>query len=160
MREQTKDGKAQPVPVVEADVFDRMNETKELIAQRAFEIYQARGGAHGFDQDDWLEAEGLLLPKLDVDYDVSDSSLRLTAQVPGFSAEDLEVEVGHRRAVICGVRHDSDRAANNHRSDRKVMQILDIPFDVDPASAEATLRSGTLQIVLPRLQHSNVSAEL
>ncbi len=29
----------------------------EEIAQRAYELYLARGGAHGFDLEDWLEAE-------------------------------------------------------------------------------------------------------
>jgi hypothetical protein len=29
----------------------------EAIAERAYEIYNARGGAHGKDADDWLEAE-------------------------------------------------------------------------------------------------------
>ena len=29
----------------------------EAIALRAYEIYLARGGAHGNDADDWLQAE-------------------------------------------------------------------------------------------------------
>ncbi|HWN98073.1 MAG TPA: DUF2934 domain-containing protein [Blastocatellia bacterium] len=29
----------------------------EAIAKRAYEIYLARGGAHGNDTDDWLRAE-------------------------------------------------------------------------------------------------------
>jgi hypothetical protein len=29
----------------------------DAIAKRAYEIYQARGGEHGADFDDWLEAE-------------------------------------------------------------------------------------------------------
>ena len=29
----------------------------DLIAKRAYEIYEARGGQHGADFDDWLEAE-------------------------------------------------------------------------------------------------------
>lgn len=29
----------------------------EAVAERAYEIYRARGGAHGKDSDDWLEAE-------------------------------------------------------------------------------------------------------
>jgi len=31
--------------------------TREHIAQRAYELYQQRGGAHGRDLDDWLTAE-------------------------------------------------------------------------------------------------------
>jgi len=29
----------------------------ELIARRAYERFRMRGGEHGHDQDDWLEAE-------------------------------------------------------------------------------------------------------
>ena len=43
-------GKTQSVTVVEADILDRMNETDALIAQRAYEIYQSRGGGHGSDR--------------------------------------------------------------------------------------------------------------
>jgi Protein of unknown function (DUF2934) len=31
--------------------------TDEAIARRAYELYQARGGTHGADVDDWLQAE-------------------------------------------------------------------------------------------------------
>lgn len=31
--------------------------THEQIAKRAFEIFLARGGSHGHDRDDWLQAE-------------------------------------------------------------------------------------------------------
>ena len=29
----------------------------DAVAKRAYEIYQGRGGSHGADLDDWLEAE-------------------------------------------------------------------------------------------------------
>ena len=35
-----------------------------LIAQRAFERYQARGSRDGFDLDDWLEAEREVLSQV------------------------------------------------------------------------------------------------
>ena len=35
--------------------------TSEEIAQRAYEIFQARGGEPGHDLDDWLQAESELL---------------------------------------------------------------------------------------------------
>jgi hypothetical protein len=34
----------------------------EAVAKRAYEIYQSRGGGHGADLDDWLEAERQLRP--------------------------------------------------------------------------------------------------
>ena len=151
MATEEKSRTAQSVQVVEADVFDRMNETRELIAQRAYEIYQSRGGGHGYDQDDWFKAEGELLPKIDVDFDVRDNSVQLTARIPGFDGPDLEVEVGHRRAIVCGVHSNSSQKSNGRRG-KRVMRIINLPFDVDPALAAATLQNGLLRVVLPRLR--------
>jgi hypothetical protein len=33
------------------------NGVRQHIERRAYEIYQARGGSHGSDLDDWLQAE-------------------------------------------------------------------------------------------------------
>jgi hypothetical protein len=35
---------------------------RDAVARRAYEIYQSRGGQHGADVDDWLEAERQLRP--------------------------------------------------------------------------------------------------
>jgi HSP20 family molecular chaperone IbpA len=140
----------QAVPVVEADVFDRMNETTSLIAQRAFEIYESRGGAHGFDRDDWFTAERELLPELQIDYDVTDSAVQLTMQVPGFEAKDLEVEVGHQRVVVFGLHTDSGEGAADNCIVRKTIGVAELPSEVDPQMARATLQNGTLRVVLPR----------
>jgi hypothetical protein len=31
--------------------------TEDQIARRAYELYEQRGGEHGYDLDDWLQAE-------------------------------------------------------------------------------------------------------
>ena len=145
-------GKEQSVSVVEADILDRMNETDELIAERAYEIYQSRSGEHRPDQPDWFGAEQGTLYPLAIHRDVSDGILRLTAQLPGFDAKDLEVVIGHRRIAICGVHPDSDRRADTHRKTGKVIRIVELPFDIDLLTARATLRGGRLQVALPRCQ--------
>jgi HSP20 family molecular chaperone IbpA len=142
--------KVQSVPVVEADVLDEMNETDSLIAQRAYEIYQSRRAEHGSDREDWFRAEQELLPDLEIDYEVSNSAVRLTAYPLNFGAKDLEVLLGHRGAVICGIHPGLNHLAGGSM-DKGIMRIVDLPFDVDPVSASATLRNGTLQVVLPRL---------
>lgn len=37
--------------------FRHPAELQDRIRQRAFELYQKRGGQHGFDVEDWLRAE-------------------------------------------------------------------------------------------------------
>jgi Protein of unknown function (DUF2934) len=45
-----------PEPSNGSDRYDELNDP-DAVAKRAFEIYQRRGGDHGADLDDWLEAE-------------------------------------------------------------------------------------------------------
>lgn len=145
-------GKSQPVQIVEAGVLDKMNETNELIAQRAYEIFESRGGAHGSDREDWFYAKGELRRSLAIEPIEVDGALRLTAHVPGFDANELEVVIGHRRAVICGAHGNSNGQPDDGRGDPKIMGIVELPFDIDPLLARATLESGTLQVILPRSQ--------
>jgi HSP20 family molecular chaperone IbpA len=143
---------AESVQIVEADVLDTMNETDELIAQRAYKIFESRGSAHGMDREDWFDTAEEVLHHLAIERIVTDSALRLTAHVPGFKARDLEVAIGHGRAVICGVHSALKEPPENRRTYQKVMQIVELPFDVDPLMASATLDQGTLQVLLPRTQ--------
>ena len=39
------------------DIVRAENDERDRIAARAYELYQQRGGSHGRDTDDWLEAE-------------------------------------------------------------------------------------------------------
>ena len=41
----------------EAAFSDEIAERLEVVRRRAFEFYEARGGEHGYDLDDWLRAE-------------------------------------------------------------------------------------------------------
>ena len=47
---------AMPVSAAGGSFEEQMN-SPDAIAKRAYEIYQSRGGSHGADLDDWLEAE-------------------------------------------------------------------------------------------------------
>jgi DUF2934 family protein len=46
----------EPAPAGNYDT-DGQIDLRELIAQRAYEIYEERGGSHGDDINDWLRAE-------------------------------------------------------------------------------------------------------
>jgi hypothetical protein len=40
-----------------------MESKQEQIARRAYELFQARGGQHGYHMSDWLQAEKEILKK-------------------------------------------------------------------------------------------------
>lgn len=151
----TEPEKEQSVQIVDADVLDEMNETDSLIAERAYEIFESRGGREGADPQDWAPSHGEMSPELEIDFDVTDSAVQLTAAMPGFAAKDLEVIIGHRRAVICGVHPDPNSAGSG---EKRIMRVVELPFDVDPVPARATLQNGTLRVLLPRLEAEDASA--
>ena len=51
----------------------------ERTAQRAYELYLQRGKAHGYDVEDWLEAERQIVAQVPVPTDVSARPTRVRA---------------------------------------------------------------------------------
>jgi hypothetical protein len=67
----TTEKQSNPVtPIRESNVATAENGASQVhpgvedeIRQRAYELYQERGGQHGFDQEDWRRAETEILSK-------------------------------------------------------------------------------------------------
>jgi hypothetical protein len=58
-----EDGEFETIEVEHRQTEVPNSPSVEEIRQRAYEIHLERGGAHGWDQDDWLQAERDLAPK-------------------------------------------------------------------------------------------------
>jgi hypothetical protein len=65
------------------DAHDLTFVYEEEVADRAYEFFQRRGGAHGHDQDDWFEAERVLAKP-----GVASSRYRLIKQDEELEEED------------------------------------------------------------------------
>jgi HSP20 family molecular chaperone IbpA len=61
----------------------------------------------------------------------------------------MEVEVEHRRAFTSGIHSVSSQLEDEGRRDKKIMGVVELPFEVDPALSAATLPSGQLQVLSP-----------
>jgi HSP20 family molecular chaperone IbpA len=71
---------------------------------------------------------------------------------PALRPKNLEVVVGHHRAVICGIRSDWNQTQGDGRPGKRIMWIVELPFIVDPAAVHASVKEGTLTITLPGSQ--------
>jgi len=69
--------------------FKRAQEINDLIARRAYELFESRGFAHGHDLEDWLRAESEILLNVPVDITETETEVTIRAEVPGFSEKDL-----------------------------------------------------------------------
>lgn len=139
-----------------SDLFDRIQDMSNSIARRAFEIFEDRGRAFGHDLEDWLRAESEFLHPIHLDIAESDDAVTVRAEVPGFSAKELEVGVEPYRLTISGKRE-----ANEERQSKKtiyaehcrnqVFRTVELPAEVDSSKVTATLKDGVLELSMPKV---------
>jgi len=137
------------------ELYEHTQDVFNLIARRAFEIFESRGHAHGNDREDWFLAESELLTP--VRFHISESGEQLTAhaQVPGFNRQEIKVSLEPHRLSISGkteLREDHQSGKHTHslRHAQLMFRVIDLPCEVDLSKAKATFNDGTLEVVMPK----------
>jgi HSP20 family protein len=87
----------------------------------------------------------------------SEEGLIVTAEVPGVSIEDLEINVVNETLTLSGHREPEEvgEEARYHRHERgygRFTRTIQLPFRVDSEKVEATLMNGVLRLELPRVE--------
>jgi HSP20 family protein len=136
-----------------------MKELSQSIARRAYDFFETRGRELGHELEDWLRAESEVLRPVPVELTESDEQLTVRAEVPGFSATEIQVSVEPERLALSG---KSERTAEQktgqmvytERRSNQFCRTLDLPARVDPAKATATLKDGILELAMPKAAQS------
>ena len=142
-----------PEPV---STFDQtLKQIYDGVSARAYELFAQRGYQHGQHFDDWLRAESEILQPVPVEIVDNDDAITVRAEVPGFTAKDVEVKVEPARLLIRG---EADQ--NKHRTVGKTVysecqknqlfRVLNLPTKVNPDKVSASLQDGVLNITLPK----------
>ena len=147
-----------PVPVKQSatgDVFDRIQQTYDSIARRAFEIFDNNGRWLVHELEDWFRAESELLHPVHLEITESDDNLTVLAEVPGFSTKELEINVEPRKLTIAG-KHEAQQESKkgktiySERCAEQILRVVDLPAEVDSSKVSAILKDGILNIELPK----------
>jgi HSP20 family molecular chaperone IbpA len=133
--------------------FELAQELSDLIARRAYELYESRGSVHGHDAEDWLHAVSEILLNVFPDITETETEVTIRADVPGFSEKDLEVRVAPRSVCITGNREEvseqtEEKTVYSERCSNRIFRVLDLPFEIDPNRVNATVSEGILEIKL------------
>lgn len=150
------------VPVkqtVTDDVFDRMQKTYDTIARRAFEIFDSNGRWFGHELEDWLRAESEVLHPVHLEITENNENLAVRAEVPGFAAKELTIDVEPRRLTITG-KHEAQEESKkgktvySERCAKEITRVVDLPAEVDSSKVTATLKDGILNLEMPKAAHA------
>ena len=136
-------------------VADRMREVYESISRRAYDLFESRSYQHGHDAEDWLCAESELLCLVPLEIKWSDEQVTVRAEVPGFTAPDIKISAEPQRLFISGKRTLSaeqtrEETACSEQRSKEIFRAIELPAEVDPSQATATLKDGVLNIALPK----------
>src|SRR5512143_1258781 len=87
----------------------------------------------------------------------NEEGLLVTAEVPGVSPQDIEVNVVGETLTLSGARKPDElkEGARYHRQERgygKFSRTLQLPFPVKVEDIEASFKGGVLSVRLPRAE--------
>jgi HSP20 family protein len=142
---------------------ERARQLEEAISRRAFEIFLREGSVHGRDREHWAEAEAEFLLPVPVSISETDHALILHAEVPGFTAADLQIGVEPTRLTIGGKRqsaeeHNTGKSIHRERRASEILRVIALPEPVDASRATATLSNGVIELNLPRAARNKAAA--
>jgi HSP20 family protein len=143
-------------PVPKGDLSDPITKIYNSIAKRAFEIFEENGSIFGSDLDNWLQAESELLHPAHINITDTGDSLNVSAEVPGYTAKDLEVSVEPECLTITGKREMKEEREKEGKPvyseccADEILRVIELPAAVDTTKVTATLKDGVLELQMPK----------
>ena len=143
-------------------VSDHLRAISESIERRAYEMFEARGRQPGQDLDDWLCAESELAPPVPMQLTELDDRLIVRAELPDVSAQQIKIGLGpHRLVIVSTAERNAGREAAETiaGSPKQICSVLDLPLEVDPRMATASMENGVLDLTLPKVTGADSAGE-
>ena len=134
---------------------DEIRQMFDSVARRAFQIFQSNGQGFGHDVENWLQAERELFHPAHLDVSESAEGFSVRAEVPGFAAKELEVNIDGQRLTISGKREKHEerkdkKSVYSEYCSGQVLRVMDLPARVKADAATASLNDGILEVEIPK----------
>jgi HSP20 family protein len=111
----------------------------------------------GFSLAPWVEERMEWLPLLDVSE--TDDAVRVTAELPGIQAKDVDISLTEDLLTIRGEKksEQSQMKSDCHRVERSYglfTRTVRLPAELDADKVEATFKDGVLTITMPKREEA------
>lgn len=137
-------------------IFEEMDRLMRRVEERAFNLFQERGGGDGFALSDWFRAEHELVKAMPIQVEETEKEVIVRAEVPGFEAKELTIQAETDSLSVFGKaekKTESEKGAKKYYSEissNEVYREISLPTRVDPEKATAHLEKGVLEIHLAK----------
>ena len=138
-------------------ISERIQRLYDAISRRAYELFERDGRVHGLDEKHWLEAEKEFLLPVQTSMEETGRKFVVRAEVPGFTASDIEVNIEPQRVTISGKRESKQETKEGEtlrteESSNEIFRAIELPSEVNATKVSATLRDGVLDIKIPKVE--------
>jgi HSP20 family molecular chaperone IbpA len=145
-------------------LIERWNHLIDQIREKAFLLFERRGGGSGRELDDWLAAEREILWPAPDELVETDNDYQLRVAVPGFDIGEIQVTAMPNAIVV----EAESKRMQQQRSvyefgGKKLYRRLEFTSAIDPDKITAKVRKGVLELVAakaaePKAQKTHVAA--
>lgn len=155
MKPQTALISTKPLSITE--FWDQVEKLMNQVRERAYAIFENRGRSDGHDLDDWLQAETELLKPVPLEVNEANDTLNIRVEVPDFKENELEVNLDEGLLTITGEHRDENEEKDDKkylakRCTQRIFRRVLLPAKVISENATATLKSGVLEISVPKAE--------
>lgn len=149
-------------------IFRELDELRDNISHRAYDLFRKRGEAWGGPLADWLNAENQLVWRPAIELRRKNSQLEVLVATPGVEPKDLDVEITPEDLLIkADVHHEHTAEEGDVRvcefNGGRLFRSIHLPDRIDPDSVKADYRHGMLRltasIVKPTAQKVAITTE-
>lgn len=120
---------------------------------RLFDDFFGRGFGLSQFEGGWMDRFGTFNPQVDVTE--NDKEVKVIAELPGLTEQDVEVSLSNDVLTISGEKkHEKeDKGENYYRMERSYgsfQRSIPLPVEVQSDKVEATFKNGVLTVTLPK----------
>lgn len=139
----------------EPGVFEKVENLVSRIRDRAYELFELRGGLHGHHEDDWCQAELELfeVPKCELVETPNGYEARL--EMPGFRTNEISICIDEGMLTVHAQAErrssSNGKAIVSEMTERETFRRLALPEGVNLDAITARLSDGLLTVKIPRL---------
>ena len=147
-------------------LIEEWNHLMDEIREKAFLLFERRGGGSGRELDDWLAAEREILWPAPAELVETDNDYQLRVAVPGFDAGEIQVTAMPNAIVVEAESKPVQQQGSVHLAEfggKKLYRRLEFASAIDPDKITAKVRKGVLELVAakaaePKAQKTHVAA--
>ena len=138
------------VKVIVVSAEEQKRRVHEAVARRAYQIFETHKQTPSCEIQDWLRAESEVIHPFFGGRMPINGNVWLGIDPNVFERGTIEMWVAPHRLAVCGTSRAGESSGPNKE---KIYEVIELSEEVDPARVTATVKSGTLEIVVGKVEH-------